>query len=223
MLKHLVGIICLCLLVSGCVSKGKFVMDDPLSRPTENSKGRIVALLTPVADQRPDKQELDKIYDGDISKDIQLILQKNLLGTNIFDNVIAVPEAGQGVQAAFVIEPTLQILKWEVPGYESMVNKVFIVSLFTGGLGGMIYGSTDIEVKGKAAMHFRVTNTANNSIWEKSYESSYQEQKAKMVCDTPETKVRITRESLDKIFQSLDSDLKDLLLTEMSVGVSPQN
>lgn len=61
------------------------------------------------------------------------------------------------------------------------------------------------------------------AILDKSYEGHHQEQIAKMRCDTPDTKVRMTEESLKKVFQQLDSDLRGLLGTAKPAVVSSQN
>lgn len=222
MFKYLAGLICIGLIVSGCAGKSKFVTDR-LTGPVETGRGKIVALLAPVADQRAVKQEFDKVYDGNPANDIQFILEKDLLSTNLFDKVITVSEASQSVPADVVIEPTLQVLKWEVPDYDALLQRVFFVSMLTGGIGGVIYGSTDTDVHGYAAMHFRVMNVAKDTILDKSYEGHHQEQMAKMRCDTPDTKVRMTGESLKKVLQQLDSDLRGLLGTAKPAVVSSQN
>lgn len=222
MYGRFLGLLCVIVLVSGCATKGKFVYE-PSPRPAENAKGKLVAALAPLADTRERKHQFNSYYDGDPIKDLQAILENELLGTKLFNKVITVSERNLDVTADVMIEPTLQDLEWNVPDYDALLTKMFIVSFLTGGIGGAIYGSTDIDVHGKATIAIRVTDKVKGTVLiDKSYDGHYDEQIATMQCDLPQTKVKMANESLKKTIALINSDLKIVLGTSAPAMVTSQ-
>ncbi len=195
-------------LISGCASKSKFVYE----RTQEAGKGSIVVALSPISDMRLEDQEVDKHYDGDPLKDIQAMLENELLGTGLFKQVVTKPNDASGVKIDMTVEPTLTKLAWEVPGYSGLIAKSVLVGFFTGIVGGVIYGCTDIEVHGDSCIHLLVKDYATGKVLiDKDYKGHHEEQLIKFSCDTAETKVLMAGKALQKTLADIKTDLKNTL------------
>lgn len=213
MIRKFMGIFCALLVLSGCAAKGKFVYEPSLN-PAEGAQGRKVAVLAPLADERIEKQQFDRFYDGEPIKDLQPILEKELLSTNLFSEVFTATESNQNAKADIMIEPAIEKLEWAVPDYEALLSKAFFISFLTGGIGGVIYGNTDTDVYGNATIRVRVTDKQmGNVLLNKSYNGHHEEQMIKFKCDIPETRVKMANESLKKAIGSMNADLKDVIST----------
>lgn len=139
MFRKFLIIACAMLIVSGCASKGKFVYQ-PSFKSIESDSGKKVVLLAQITDGRNTPWTFDVNYDGDLINDMQLILQDELLRTNLFNKVLMATESVQDIKADVLIEPTLMKLEWKVPGYKALVDRMFYVSFLTGAIGGLISG-----------------------------------------------------------------------------------
>lgn len=105
-----------------------------------------------------------------------------------------------------LISVELDSLKWEVPGYQAMVKKVFFSSLLTGGLGGLAYASTKTHVHGDCSI--RVTYSISGvKFHEAKYEFKHVETMAKLKCDTRETRVRVVSAALSNVIGQAIADL----------------
>jgi hypothetical protein len=212
MQKYCVWIV-IALLLSGCVRKSKFVYEPPAGG-LDNGKGKIVGAVARIEDRRVNTKEFDKFYEGDPVKDIQSMLEHELLGTDVFKEIIPVTDS-TGLKADVMVEPVLQKLQWEVPDYESLKTKAFFVGFFTGIIGGTIYGYTDTDVYGDSGMYLRVTDVASGKVLlNKSYKGHYQQEIIKFKCDTPETRVMVAEKSLQKALGAMKSELAQTLLNQ---------
>lgn len=209
--KHFLVLVCSILLTCGCAAKSKFVYDQPVEHAGKGT-GSIVAALGQISDKRTSEKEIDKYYDGEPLKDIQSMLENELLSTNLFERVVTVTDAGAGVKADVIIDPSLTRLDWEVPDYEALKRKAFVTSLLTGGVGGAIYGSTDTDVYGDSGIQLRVTEQATGKVLlDKSYSGHHEEKMVKFKCDIPETRVAMAGKSLRKAIEAIKSDLREVL------------
>jgi hypothetical protein len=207
----LLFLLCTILLISGCATKSKFVHDRPLEQP-DKGKGSIVAALTPINDQRFDGKLIDDYYDGSLLADTQSMLERELLGTGLFEKVFTVTAADKGVKADVTVEPTLTGLEWKVPGYDALRVKAFLAGFLTGLVGGTIYGCTDTDVYGDSSMHLRVTEQATGKVLlDRDYSGHHEEEIMKFKCDTPTTKVAMAGKSLQKTMAAMKADLRDAL------------
>lgn len=211
MKKHFLVLIGSILLTCGCAAKSKFVYDQPLEH-TGKGTGSIVAALGQISDKRTSEKEIDKNYDGEPLKDIHSMLENELLSTNLFERVVTVADAGAGVKADVIIDPSLTRLDWEVPDYNALKVKAFMAGLLTGVVGGVIYGSTDTDVYGDSGIQLRVTEQATGKVLlDKSYSGHHEETMIKFKCDIPETKVSMAGKSLRKAIEAIKSDLREVL------------
>jgi len=209
--KQLITFICIVILLSGCATKSKFVFE-PLPEQQDKKRGAIIAALAPVTDNRDPENRIDKYYDGDPLKDVQTMLERELLSTALFDKVVSLPKPDAETKANLLIETSLKKMEWGVPDYESLQTKAFLVGLFTGLIGGAIYANTDTEVYGDSSIQMKVIEQpAGKVILEKSYEAHHEETVKKMHCDTPPTRIDMAGKSLKKAFQAMNADLLGLL------------
>jgi len=206
------------MLMCGCATKSKFVYNQPIQQ-TGKGTGTLVAALTQISDSRTGKKEVDECYDGEPLKDIQAILESELLSTNLFEQVVTVTDAANA-KADVMITPALTRFDWEVPDYETMKSYAFLAGFFTGIVGGAIYGSTDTDVYGDSGIQMRVTELASGKVvLNKSYSGHHEEKMIKFKCDTPETKVRMAGTSLQKAIAAMKSDLADVLAHQAKAPV----
>lgn len=215
-MKQLIALICTIILLTGCATKSKFVLD-PLPEQQVKRKGALVTALTPIADKRSAENRIDENYDGEPLKDIQSMLERELLSTSLFNNVVTVPQVDANTKADLLIETSLNKLEWGVPDYDSLRVKAFMVGFFTGFIGGAIYVSTDTEVYGDSSIHMKVIEKpAGKVILEKSYDAHHEETMKKLYCDTPTTKIDMAGKSLKKALQVMKADLIGLLAGDKS-------
>ncbi len=208
-MKKLIFAVFFLVFISGCATKSQFTYD-PIVAP--ETTGTIVAVMTPVVDSRQDEKEIDKFYENDPAQEVQLILLKELMSTGLFKEVVAVENISDEPDAEFFIEPTMYKLEWMVPGHDAMVTKAFVTSMLTGGVGGVIYGSTKTDVFGETNLHLKITEAkTGNVLLEKNYTGKHQEKMAKISCDTPGTRTMMVGKSLKFAVEEIKNDLGELL------------
>lgn len=222
-LKRLVLFVILAALISGCAAKSPFVYDKPIDIPEPN-QGVIVAVIAPLTDLREDDdKEIDKIYAKQPLEDIQEILLKELMSTGIFKEIIFSPTDDGNITADINIEPSLVEMRWEVPNYDDILNKAFLTSMLTGGIGGAIYGSTKTDVYGDTSLYIKIVQYPTEEIIiEKQYDGHCEEKVAKLSCDTPETKARMVGLSLEKALETLKVELTEKFSKQKEYTISPQ-
>lgn len=211
--NNLTSKIVLCMLLviaqTGCAAtKMPFSYQYPDAKQAQ-SPG-LVLLFSGVVDQRSDR-DIDKIYEADPIKEISRILREELLSMGLFSNIILASEGtptSQVENATFVIEPKLDVLKWEVPDYDSKKFWAFTTSLLTGGLGGTIYGMSDTDVYGHSRMRIKLSSMkTGETVVDKDYLGVAKEVMIKFKCDTPETKSTMVGKSLKNLMEKFKSDL----------------
>lgn len=172
----------------------------------ETPTGNVVVALQGMRDNRADR-EIDKIYVNSPSTELNTILKEEISGTGLVKGIVvkdASPSADElrSSGANFVVIPVLKDLKWEVPGYDAIKTLAFTTSFLTGGVGGVIYGSTSTDVYGMAELSVRVIDLNSADVIDKAYTGRIEDRKAKLVCDTPGTKnemvTRALKEAVDK-------------------------
>lgn len=172
----------------------------------ETPTGDVVVALQGIRDNRTDR-EIDKIYANSPSNELNTILKEEISGTGMIKSVAVKESSGSADDlrssgANFVVIPILKELRWEVPGYDTIKTLAFTTSFLTGGVGGMIYGSTSTDVYGIAELSIRVVDVNSADVLDKAYTGRIEDRKAKLVCDTPGTKSemvgRALKEAVDK-------------------------
>jgi hypothetical protein len=87
------------------------------------------------------------------------------------------------------LKTELKRLEWEVPNYNSIIGNTFLLSLFTGGIGGGIYISTSTSVNGFAVVRMELAEVQGGRVLlNQEYSGFYTEKMAKASCDTSTTK-----------------------------------
>ena len=172
----------------------------------ETPAGNVVVALQSIRDNRTDR-EIDKIYANSPSNEVNTILKEEISGTGLVKSVVVKDSSGSADDlrssgANFLVIPVLKELKWEVPGYDTIKTLAFTTSFLTGGVGGMIYGSTSTDVYGIAELSIRIVDVNSTDVLDKAYTARIEDRKAKLVCDTPGTKSemvgRALKEAVDK-------------------------
>jgi len=206
--KHFIIAAAVLCLISGCASKSKFVYESPKGG-FENDKGKMVAAVLHIIDQRPDAKDFDKLYEGNPAEDIQTMLEYELLRTDLFKAII--PVNYPAVKADFLIEPTLNKLQGQAPDLDKIRLKTVILSCISF-VGSSIYNLTNTEVLGETGIHLRVTDVPTGKIIiDKDYSGLYKQDTSKFKCDIPGTKVSVAEKSILNAIETIKSDITDAL------------
>jgi hypothetical protein len=204
---------------SGCATKAAFFYPSPPAHESLISDAKRgpkpIVVIVGVVDGRSDR-DIDEAYEQNPIPEIQRILIRELEGVGVFKAVVARKEgaAPEIEPNDFHVEARLDVLKWEVPDYGSKVFWAFTTSLLTGGIGGVIYGSSDTDVYGHSQMRIRLSSMkTGQSVIEKDYLGVAKEVMSKFKCDTPETKRSMVGKALQNLFVKV---LRDLYQLEVS-------
>lgn len=204
----------------GCATKTAFIYDHPDLAKAQTGT-RLIA-VKPVADEREDAN-LDAIYENDVRIDIGKAIADELNSTGLFREVVLLdPQAGEddirALSPDLVLTPALCQLLWEVPNYNDVVAKTFAISILTGGIGGAIYGSTGIDVKGHAQLEITLVDANGDTLLEKKYTGLEQREFIKLSCDTPETKATVAGKALKICLEELKADLAAVMTQQAQAG-----
>lgn len=195
----------------GCASQKPLPF--PHSTPRAAVSTGPVLALSPTQDQRATKDNMDKVLA--LPSCIDPVLLKELGEAGFFREVEvkkSTTSDGGGGGSDYSVQGTLTELAWEVPNYEKKVGTAAAVSFLTGGVGGVIYGSTGTDVNGRAKVHFKVSRKGlSDPVLDKDYSGSVTERKAKFSCDTPSTYREIAAKALRKVIDQFKADLESLL------------
>jgi len=210
MKSRIILILVALLVLSGCASKASFVYECP-TEGLDKGKGRVVAAVARIVDERKSPESFDNFYEGNPSDDLQPILEHELFRTDVFKQVVSANDIAP-IKGDVLIEPTLNKLQWQVPDYDSLRAKAFLFGFFTGIIGGTIYGYTDTDVYGDSDLHLRVTEVSSGRVvLDKSYTGRYEQEIIKFKCDLPETRVMVAEKSLLKALETIKSDIVKVL------------
>jgi len=188
-------------LLTGCVTRQPFTYNYP---PKSNVTGSASLAALPATDRRAGTNELDKVLF--IPSGLDEIFIREIRSTGKFADVVRVNPLAPGKD--FLLEASLLQLDWEIPKHDQMVGTAFGVSLLTGGVGGIIYGSTKTTIFGRAQIAFKVSNPVNNRIiLEKQYSSEVSERVAKLNCDTPAAGRRLAGLAVKAVMDQFKQDL----------------
>lgn len=166
----------------GCVSQKPlpFAYGTPLPA---RASGPGLAVMTSES-VRPAKSVEDEVLK--IPQCVDPVTVKELQGVGLFSTVTlctnSTPKNG------YVLHSQLKELRWNVPNHDAMVTTTFIVSFFTGGIGGVIYGCTDTDVFGYADVHFRLENAqTRETVLDRDFKATEKRRTTKLSCDLPDT------------------------------------
>jgi len=199
----------------GCASKSVFVYDRPEMKATA-APGRVL-LCRETADVRTDR-DLDSVYEKETIVEVRTIIEEEMMSTGLFEKVVwtaAGRESQESVKPAgnqLVLDTSLNDLKWEVPGYESILAISFVTTFATGAIGGLIYGFTDADVNGMSRLTARLVDpSSGKTLLDKQYTGKHATSKVKFSCDTPDTKAEVAGKALKHAMEQLKVDLHSAL------------
>ena len=222
----------------GCAQKTPFIYEHP--KILDQAKGTLVIAFLPIDDRRTDSDELDACFERDPIDSLHEVIRNELISTGKFADVVfvdgeeALDRQVMDKKAELLMRLTMNEMKWEVPGYEEMVqshNAGAFVAGFAGGLiGGAIYmaylAKSEVEVYGDATIVISITLLAGgNVLLEKEYTSHCVEHYSKLECGEPETKSEMVGKAIKQIMKEFKSDLVQAInATERTAGgVNPQS
>ncbi|HEY1266772.1 MAG TPA: hypothetical protein VGH16_05910 [Candidatus Binatia bacterium] len=177
----------------------------------ETPTGNVVVAIQGVRDNRTDR-EIDKIYANSPSSDLNTILKEEISGTGLVKSVVVKDSSISAADlrssgANFLVIPILKELRWEVPGYDTIKTLAFTTSFLTGGVGGLIYGSTPTDVYGIAELSIQVVDLNSADVLDKAYTGRIEDRRAKLVSDTPGTKNEMVTRALKEAVDKFRADL----------------
>lgn len=197
-------------LLTGCsTTREPFTYTYP---PKSDHVTNVVSLIVlPAKDLRAKTNELDQVLF--IPSGLDEIVIHEMESTGKFAKVVKADQ--QAPDNGFLLEANLLELNWDIPNHGQMEGTAFGLSLLTGGVGGIIYGSTKTTVYGHAQIAFKFSNLASNHIiLEKQYSGEATNVVAKFNCDTPATGRRIAGEAVKVIIDQFKHDLSRALLDQ---------
>ena len=188
----------LVLVGSGCISQKPL----PYAAIPKNLTPNGPALtIVPVEDRRGAQSDLDKV--AKIPECVEEVLASEMEGLGMFQSVA---RGSASSESTYTMAVGLDRLEWEIPNHDRMVGTAMGISFLTGGIGGLIYGSTDAEVLGHASLTMQLRSGAA-VILDKNYSGTAKETEAKMNSDTPGTGREIAAKALAKVIADLKADL----------------
>ena len=196
----------LALTVSGCVTKQPLPFEYSAARPAQAGGSHLT--LAPMKDGRTAKNTMDKVLD--VPACIDTALERELNNSGLFQQVELKSDPKQS--GGLLLQTSLNELAWEVPNYKSIVGTAFTVSLLTGGIGGMAYGSTETDVYGHAKVRFILSQEGSPEILlDREYSANSKARKAKLNCDTPATYREMAAKALRDVYNQFKADLDKIL------------
>lgn len=148
------------------------------------------------------------------------VVVKELDGSGLFSSVEL--NTNEAPKTGYLLTCKINELRWEVPNYDHLLDTVGVVSFLTGGVGGVIYGSTDTDVLGHAEIRFSLTNLdSGEMLLNRDYAATITEKKAKLRCDTPATYREVAAKSFQTTIAAFEKDLRQTKLNQPTPAESP--
>jgi len=204
--------------LSGCATQREFkgiaMYHEPITHLERDSHNTTVA-FSDFSDSRSGR-EIDQIFEKPPIDSL-----KEILMTEMDESGMLLK--GSNSDASYTINGELKKLSWEVPGHEGKVKAAFTVSLLTGGLGGLAYGSTKTPVYGEIELKLSVTRNDGSTLLEKTYSGKSEEKMALLKSDTPNTMSMVVGKSLNIVIKEFIEDLDEALAAEPDGGHNSDN
>jgi len=194
---------------SGCAGKSPFIYEDNSSSNLK-ADGPSIAIQY-IIDKRTGDTDIDESFETDPLIDMSNILKNEIESTGYFSNVYLIEENSSYLNTDhfYIIRPYLINMKWEIPNYEDMIGNLMFISLITGGLGGIIYGSTETDVLGDVSLNIVMENKYSGHVLiDKQYNGHSKKSYSKFVSDSNFKKSRVIGYAFSEIMSKLKSDIK---------------
>jgi hypothetical protein len=195
----------------GCATKSAFIYDRPEMKGGVAS-GRVLVCGETV-DNRAE-HDLDKVYEGDTLEQVRMSIEQEMMSTGLFEKVVWAKTSRESEESPktsgrqFFLNTSLNELKWEVPGYQALQTKAFVAGFATGLVGGLIYGATSTDVNGASRLTVQFSDrTSGKLLIDKEYTGSYKTTKAKLKCDSNDTKAEVAGKALKDAMEQFKADI----------------
>lgn len=189
----------------GCVSQKPIPFNYSAVKAATTTAPKLSVL--PTENQRI-RDKMDKVVV--LPTGLNFVIVRELRATGLFSDVAL--KAPNSSETNFVLQATLKELRWEIPNYGKMVGTTTVISALTGGIGGLAYGSTGVDVHGHARVQFVLKNPRGATVLNREYFSKTTERKAKMNSDTPTAYREVAASSLKEVINQFTDDLRQLEL-----------
>lgn len=200
------------LFTSGCVRTASFRYDYP-----QGSKPAVAGLkiaYTYPKDERQPNEDVDKMWSKDPIEDIGKIIQEEIQSTGLFGEVVPIAKGEEeklvleksGIR--MVLHASIKELSWEIPNLKEQETKAFVISILTGGIGGLIYGSGSTDFYGKAKLRVVLDNReTGRNLLDKEYSSRAEERMARLKTDSANERARIIGRAVKQVMEQFKADL----------------
>ena len=196
----------LAFLLVGCAPKTCLHYDYPAANSSCYTNLK-VSIAQP-EDKRQPNEDIDKMWANNPTEDIQKVMTEELKATGLFNEVIPLASDQLGDNASVALTSTVTELSWEIPNRKEQENKMMAVSIFTGGIGAMIYGSGETPFWGKATMRLNLKeNETEKVLLDKEYTAQVEEQMTRFKTDSYVERSRVIGLAVKQIMEEFKTDL----------------
>lgn len=189
----------------GCVSQKPLPYSFSTAKQPVDGAPKLA--VTPVVSVRANQEGMGKVLA--LPTCLNSVIVSELQASGAFSTVVfATNDIGT---AGLKLDSKLGALDWEVPNYDRILGTVFLVSLCTGGVGGVVYGVTETDVFGHATVHFTLTDMSSSSVLlDRDYLGKYSVRKAKLSCDTPDSYREVAAGAFKSVMDQFEADVQKL-------------
>jgi hypothetical protein len=193
-------------LLTGC-ARQRFGYPLPASA-APNPTGKAAEILA-ISDVRTNRQ-IDEALVTNYLSQVAEVLTAELQSMGHLRSVFV--QGTNSIRADLLVRTEMQRLEWEVPNYNTIIGITFFASLLTGGIGGIIYGSTSTDVNGMAVVRFEISDiNPQRVIMSREFTGRHKERVSKLNCDSNETKARVASLAFRDAVEQLKAELRRVL------------
>ena len=160
MIKNILASIICVILASGCAAPFNYAIPTPNLVDT----GPVCVTIKPSI--LSPHEDTTKLFDTDLDQTLLEIFDSELAASGYFKETIRIASlseldstspTGQTCEV-FILHPTFSSIRWSVPDYEEKMMKAGVISGLTGGIGGLIYGSTKTDMESESVVSIKFTH-----------------------------------------------------------------
>jgi len=204
----------LILFLNGCATTTPFIYDYPQTAKPVVTELKIV--ITYPKDEREPNKEVDKMWSKNPVEDIGKVIEDEIQSTGLFRETVLIKK-GEDEKIALndvqmVLKTSLKELAWEIPNLKEQENKTLVISILTGGIGGLVYGSCSTDFYGKAKLRVVLEDRETKKVLlDKEYFSRAEEKMARLKTDSAEERAKIIGKAVKQIVDQLKADLEQIV------------
>jgi hypothetical protein len=201
------------ILATGCAAPFNYVMP----APNLIDAGPTCVVIQPVI-VSPDK-ETAKLFDADLDQTLFDILESELAASSRFGQTIRAISLseldsrlhGMRDREVIVLQPRINSIRWFVANYEEHEKAVFRASLFGGVIGGIMYGSTKVDMEGITEVSINYSHPRSGRVAQRTYTQKAVENMTLLDTDSHDRRRKLIEASVRSVMNDIRSDLKAVL------------